>query len=701
MSTNLDAIFKPKSIAVIGASNKPGSIGSVIVNNLLRFEYRGNIYPVNPKTDKIQWLRCYPTVADIPEPIDQAIIVVPRDFVKDALEQCGKQGVKGVVTITAGFKEIGGEGIVRENELIEIIKRCNMRMVGPNCYGVVNTADDISLNSTFSKLNPLRGKVAFMSQSGALGEVVIDYTNKLHLGISMFASVGNKADISDNDILRYWKDDPTTEIILLYLENIEQPGEFIELAREISRRKPIFAVKAGRTAAGARAISSHTGVLAGGDAATDAVFRQCGIIRAPSIDELFDMAMAFANQPLLKGGSIAVITNAGGPGILATDAVESSGLKMAKFDKNTIEFLRANLMAVAAVNNPIDVIASGGPDAYGVAVEGALKDSNVDGLIVIFVPPILVDSRAVLKAMADKVRELNCGKTVLACLMGSPDGIAGAEYLRACNIPTYLFPESAARALAGMNSYRAWLAKPKGKKIDFKVKSEAARKIFERSAGAKNKTILGIDALKILAAYGIPVVKSAVAENQHELSKTIAAFEFPLVMKIDDPAIIHKTEAGGVVTGINSRAEALKAFKSLQGKSSIKRGAPVGLLVQKMITGGVEVIMGMNSDPTFGPLLMFGLGGIHVELLKDVAFRVNPITERDAAEMVEEVKGYPLLAGFRGSKNVNIKLLAETLLRLSRLVADFPQIKSLDINPFIVCPAGKKSAAVDARMILG
>ena len=716
MSANLDSIFKPKTIAVIGASNKPGSIGNVIVNNLLKYQYRGKIYPVNPKADKIGWLQCYPSALDIPDEVDLAIIVVPRDFVKSSLEQCGEKGVKGIVAITAGFKAIGGEGIDKENDLIEVVKKYNMRMVGPNCYGVVNTDEEISLNSTFSKLKPLRGKIAFMSQSGALGEVVIDYTNMLNLGFSMFASTGNKADISDIDILEYWKDDPTTEIILLYLENIEQPQKFTKLAKEITRHKPIFAVKAGRTAAGAKAISSHTGVLAGGDTATDAVFKQCGIIRIDTIDELFDVAQAFAAQPLLKGDRIAVITNAGGPGILATDAVEGLGLKMAKFEQKTIEFLKLNLQSMAAVTNPIDVIASGGPDAYGAAMEAVLTDKNVDGVIVIFVPPILVDSKAVLKAIADRVVKFNNNKTVLACLMGSPQGIAGSEQLTEINVPFYLFPESAARAMKAMTDYREVIDRPIGKTVKFTVKKDRANQIVEKALKDNHKAILGDEALKILSAYGIGIPRSATVKTQKELTSALAKLKLPVAMKIDDPSISHKTDVGGVVVNLTTKTEVIDAFKTMRKKFGVRghksttgklahgdgRYSPefAGVFIQQMVTDGTEIIMGMSDDPSFGPLIMFGLGGIHVEVLKDVAFKVHPLTDRDAAEMIYSVKGYPLLTGFRGASPVDIKVLQDTLLRLSQLVTDFPQFKSLDINPFIAGKDAKHSIAVDARFIL-
>jgi acetyl coenzyme A synthetase (ADP forming)-like protein len=700
MAGALDKIFKPKSIAVVGASTKEGTIGFVILNNLLRYNFRGKIYPINPKADSILSLKCFRSVLDVPDEIDQAIIVVSRDLVKPSLEECGQKGIGGIVTITAGFKEIGGEGIAKEEELMDIVRRFGMRMVGPNCYGIVNTDPSYSLNGTFSKLNPLHGKVAFLSQSGALGEVVLDYTNRLNLGISKFISIGNKADISDIDVLKYWQDDPATDVILLYLENIENAEKLLAISREITRKKPIIAVKAGRTASGARAISSHTGVLAGGDVGTGAFFDKCGILRAMSFEELFDGAMAFANQPLPEGDRIAVITNAGGPGVLATDAVESLGLKMARFEQETINFLRANLLPVAAVTNPIDVISSGGPEAYGAAVQAALLDPNVDGLIVIFVPPILVDHKAILNAVIDKVEKYADGKTVLSCLMGSPSGISGTEDLIAHNIPVYTFPDGAARGMRAMWQYRRILERPISKPIVFEIDQKRVREIVDSTVASGQKHIVGLDAMSILDAYGIGVAASARIKSIAELNGPLAKLKFPIAMKIDDPAVVHKTDRGGVILNIDSRDMARKAFETLRSKIADQSGEIAGIMIQEMISGGYETIIGMNRDPSVGPLMMFGLGGISVEIMKDVAFRITPVTENEAREMIRSIKGYRLLSGYRGMAAANIGILEETILRLSQLAVDYPEIESFDVNPFIVRSEGEVSAAVDARFVL-
>jgi acetyl coenzyme A synthetase (ADP forming)-like protein len=700
MDTSLDGIFRPRSIAVIGASTRKGTIGREILHNLIEFEFNGKVFPVNPKATVIHSIKCYSTILDVPDAVDLAIIIVPRDNVRAVLEQCAEKGVKGVVVITSGFKEIGEEGTEKEKEILEVVRRNNMRMIGPNCFGVLNTDPKYSVNATFSKTQPLKGNVGFMSQSGALGEAILDYAVQLNLGFSMFASVGNKADISGNDLLDYWNDDVNTELILLYLENFGDPRQFTRIARGISRKKPIVAVKAGRTAAGARAVSSHTGVLAGLDVGTDALFDQCGVQRVTSVDELFDVAIAFTHQPLPRGDRIAVITNAGGPGILATDAVVGLGMQMATLDKKTIKYLREKLPPIAAVTNPIDVIAAGGPDSYRVAMEAVLSDDNVDGVIVIFVPPIVVDHRAVIDAIGEMIEKYQNNKTVLGCFMGAPDGIAGTEKMAELKIPIYTFPESAAKAMWALTRYRKWIDRPEGKMVDFKVDRKRVKKVIDRAVEADRETILGEEALEILEAYGIGVARSMKASSSQDLKKAASELGFPLVMKIDDPGISHKTDVGGVVMDIRSQGELVEAFKQMKTEFGGKQKKFTGVTAQKMVKGGVETIMGMHDDPSFGPLIMFGLGGVYVEVMRDVAFRINPITDYDAEEMIKSVKGYPMLTGFRGSPAVDIKILENTLLRLSQLVSDFPIFESFDVNPFIVTDKAKDSKAVDARFIL-
>jgi acetyl coenzyme A synthetase (ADP forming)-like protein len=700
MKNSLDGIFRPRSIAVIGASSREGTIGHTILHNLIEHDFNGTVFPVNPKARVIHSIKCYSTVLDVPDAVDLAIIVVPSEFVAPTLEQCGAKGVKGVVVISSGFKEIGEEGVAKEGELMEIIRLHNMRMIGPNCFGVLNTASDISMNATFSRAQPPKGNVAFMSQSGALGEAILGYADELNLGFSMFASVGNKADVSGNDLLEYWRDDPQTEVVLLYLESLGNPREFTRIARGMTRKKPVVAVKAGRTDAGARAVTSHTGVLAGVDVGTDALFEQCGVLRVTSVDELFDTAVALTNQPLPRGDRIAVITNAGGPGILATDAVVSLGLKMARFQDKTLELLRKNLPAVASVSNPVDVIAAGGPDSYRTAMDAVLSDDNVDAVIVIFVPPVVVDHRAVINAIVEMIEKHKNDKTVLGCFMAVPSGVTGSEEMVKHKIPIYTFPESAAKAMAALVRRRKRMDKPEGKVVTFRVDGKRAEGIVNRTVESKYSAIVGREALDLLEAYGVNIARSIRAKTQREAEKAASELGFPVAMKIDDSRILHKTDVGAVSTDLRNEKEVANAFRAMKGKFSKTKHKFAGVFVQEMVQSGVETIIGMYQDPSFGPLMMFGLGGVYVEVMKDVAFRIHPVTNYNVEEMINSIKGYPLLTGFRGGPTVDLKCLEETILRLSQLVSDFPQLESFDVNPFIVTANRKTSKAVDARFVL-
>ncbi len=700
MPTGLDGIFKPRSIAVIGASTKKGTIGREILHNLIDSEFNGKVFPVNPKAHVIHSIKCYSTILDVPDAVDLAIIIVPRDHVAPALEQCGEKGVKGVVVISAGFKETGKEGAQKEKELLKIVRKYDLRMIGPNCFGVLNTDPDHSMNATFSKTKPLIGPIGFMSQSGALGEAILGYAKELNLGFSMFASVGNKADISGNELLEYWRDDPRTDIILIYLEDFGDPREFTRIARGITRSKPIVAVKAGRTDAGARAVSSHTGALAELDVGADALFDQCGVLRVTSIDELFDIAKALSTQPLPRGNRVAVITNAGGPGILATDALVNLGIDMATFEEKTLKNLRDNLPSAAAINNPVDVIASGGPDAYRMAVDTVLSDKNVDGVIVIFVPPIVVSHREVIDAIIEVIGKHKNTKTVLGCFMTEPSGVAGSEEFIKHKIPIYNYPESAAKAMSLLVRYRNWIDRPVGEVVSFDVDRERVKDIIDTVIKTGRRTILGEDALGILAAYGIRIAQSINAKTRQEIKNVDSQLGFPVIMKIDDPNITHKTDVGGVSADLRTKTEVLEAFRAMKKRFGGPGRDFAGVTIQELIKGGRETIIGMSQDPSFGPLMMFGLGGIYVEVMKDVAFKIHPVTDYDAEEMIKSIKSYPLLIGFRGAPAVDLKVLEETILRLSQLVNDFPQLESFDVNPFIVTPKAETSKAVDARFVL-
>lgn len=699
LQQQLDYFFKPQSIAVIGATSKEFTIGRAILHNMVINEFNGKIFPVNPKAEVIHSLKCYRSVLDIPDSVDMAVIMVKKELVAETLEQCGQKGIKAAITITSGFKEIGGAGVAEEKRVLEIAQKHNIRMIGPNCFGIFNTASEISLNATFSKTKPRRGKVAFISQSGALGEAILDYAYQIGLGFSLFASIGNKADLTENDFLEYLENDPNTEIILLYMENFADARGFSEIAARVARKKPIMAIKSGRSQAGAKAISSHTGVLATPDAGVQAMFEQCGIIRVETVDGLFDFTLAFVHQPLPKSNRVGIITNAGGPGIMATDAAVKAGLEVASLNEETTKYLRANLSDMAAVGNPIDVIASGGADSYRAAMEACFSDPNVDSIICIFVPPIVTDHLAVNKAIAETIDKHKNSKPVVGCFMNVPEIIAGSDELIKRNVPIYTFPEAAARAVSGMVRYSNFLNRPESKTAAFKVDKPAAAKIIESAVRAGTKAIMGQEAIAILEAYGINTAKTAPVKTLEQLKQISPKIGYPQVMKLDDPNVIHKTDVGGVALNLKSLDDATAAFNRMAEKLSGPQGF-AGVIIQQMIKGGVETIIGMNRDSSFGPLLMFGLGGVSVEIMKDVAFRVYPLTDNDADAMIRGIKGFKLLSGFRGSKPSDLDTLKETILRLSQLSGDFPQIESFDLNPFLSGDTKANSVAVDARFIL-
>lgn len=696
---SLDGIFRPRSVAVIGASATKQSIGRQTLHNLITSEFQGKVFPVNPTADVIHSIKAYPSIGAIPDEVDLGVIVVPRELVPKVARECGEKGVKGLVVISAGFKEAGEYGAKLETETLRIARKYGMRMVGPNCFGVVNTEPNVRLNATFGKTYPGRGKIAFVSQSGALGEAIMVHAQELNIGFSMIASVGNKADISGNDLLEYWGQDDETEIILMYIENFGNPRKFIRIARELSRRKPIVVVKSGRTAAGARAASSHTGALAAQDVTVDAFFEQTGVIRVDTVEQLFDVAAALANQPIPKGRRVAVATNAGGPAILAVDALVSHGLKAPRLSDSTCKKLRATLPPDTNVANPLDLIAGAGPKEFEQALKILKNDRSLDSLISIFVPPITVNPVDVSQAIINGVK--GSKKTVMACFMGVRSGSEGVALLKDHNIPVYKFPEDIGKTLERLAWYREWLDKPKGFTPHYEVDRATVQRIIKRSRRAGISEIVGSDALQILSAYGIAVSQYRSARSEAEAGKVADALGYPVVMKIRTPQILHKTEVGGVAVDLRSKGEVVAAFDKMQKKvekAGLKGEFSVDL--QKMLKGGVETVMGMTLDPMYGPLIMFGLGGVFVEVMKDVSFRVCPVSDVTAGDMISAIKSYPLLAGFRGAKKVDQATLQENIMRLSQLVNDFHDFAEIDINPFIATHKKGASAAVDARLLL-
>lgn len=700
MDRSLDAIFRPKSIAVVGASRRRGSIGREILHNLIEYEFNGPVFPINPKAEVIHSIKCYSTIHDVPDEVDLAVIVIPKEQAVEAVEECGKKGVKGIVMITAGFKEVGGKGLEREKKLAETIERTGMRMVGPNCMGVINTDPHYRLDATFAPSHPLEGNIGFLSQSGALGAAILDHAKELQLGFSMFVSVGNKVDVSGNDIVQYWEDDPKTQVILLYLESFGNPRKFTQLAREIVKKKPIIAVKSGRTRAGAQAASSHTGALAGLDVGTHALFEQCGVLRVNTVEELFDLAQAFSKQPIPKGKRIAVLTNAGGPGIMATDAIVNIGLQMATFSPETISKLREFLSPEASFSNPLDMIASANDVNYNRSLQILLDDQGVDGVIVIFVHPVYVDARKIAAAIIDVHKERN-DKPILCCFMGKKDEFSGVEELRESGIPVYLYPESAAMALAAMEKYNRIRTKSKGEVVVFDdVNKEAAQRIFDRALSEGRARLTDLEVNQVLAAYGIPMPRFIMVKSLEDSIRVSEQLSYPVVLKVVSQQVVHKSDVGGVILDLRNEAELVRGYMRLQNNIA-KLPYKVDdyeIMVQEMVSGGKELIMGMSYDPAFGPLIMFGLGGIYVEFLKDVNFRIYPLTDLDAREMITSLKGYRLLEGVRGEKGVNIEAICEALERLSQLIGDFACIQEMDLNPFIAFPEVEKCVALDARI---
>ncbi len=699
MRQSLKAIFEPKSVAVIGASTRRGTIGRETLHNILIAEFNGKVFPVNPKASVIHSIKAYSTILDVPDAVDLAIIIVRKEFVKDVVAQCGEKGVKGLVVISAGFSEVGPEGKKREQEVLQVVQEYGMRMIGPNCFGVVNTDPNVSLNATFGKVYPKCGRIGFITQSGAMGEAIMNHAKELGIGFSIVASIGNKADISSNDILAYLKDDPRTDIILMYLENFGNPRHFTQIAREVSRTKPIVVVKSGRTKLGAKAASSHTGALAGLDVGVDALFYQTGVMRVDTVEELFDVAKALSTQPVPKGRRVMVVTNAGGPGILATDALINNGLEMPALSPATIKKLKKFISSEASFSNPLDMVAGAGPKEFKLTLNTVKHDTHYDAIVPIFVPPVTVDQLEVAKNIHESLAD--CKRTVLACFMGAGRGSEGIEYLKEHNIPVYIYPEAIAKTLATICQYRERISQPRGKVRTFEVNSDKVRKIIDKTIQEGNNAIVGEQAIEILKAYGIPAAGYVYAYSAEEAAEKAKEVGYPVVMKISTPTVLHKTEMGGVKVDLRTDKEVVEAFRELRKRvGKIPEGEKFSVAMQKMISGGIETVMGMTTDPSFGPLIMFGLGGIYVEVMKDVSFRINPLTDEGAKEMIRSVRSYPLLTGFRGAQPVDLETVEEALLRLSQLVKDFDCFSEIDINPFIASPSKSKCKAVDARFII-
>jgi acetate---CoA ligase (ADP-forming) len=690
-AASMKKLFEPKSVAVVGAARERGKIGSEIFHNLVGAGFRGKIHPVNPRASKIAGRRCYPSVRDIPGPVDLAVLSIPAPAVEAAVDDCLAKGVQGLVIISAGFRETGEDGGRREAAILEKVRAAGIRMVGPNCMGLLNTDPRVRLNATFSPVYPPEGRVALSSQSGALGIALLDCARRLNLGISTFVSVGNKADVSGNDLVQYWAEDPRTDVILLYLESLRSPGLFSRIARRVARRKPIVAVKAGRSRAGARAASSHTGALAESDVVVDALFRQAGVIRTGTLEEFFDVATLVAHQPVPRGRRVAILTNAGGPGILAADACEAQNLAIAPLDPSTRERLAEGLPREAGLGNPVDMLASASAEQYRRCLRLLLEDDNVDAVLVIFIPPIVTGAEQVAKAIVRAAQGFPA-KPVLATFLGEEG--APPALIR---IPSYPFPERAAVALARAASYGEWRREPPGRVPRFSdVRREGARKVIDAALARGGGWLDPRQTESLLSAFGIPAAPIRLARDEKEAVAAARALGYPVVLKAVGPTIVHKTEVGGVRLDLSSDEAVRLAFGDLE-----KRLGPAmtEALVQKQVPGGVEVIVGATFDPTFGPLILYGSGGTLVELVADVAFRLHPLTDTDAVAMLSEVRGTARLRGWRGAPPADEDALRELILRVSALVEACPEVREMDLNPVTVLEKG--AAVLDARVRVG
>lgn len=697
----LDAFFEPKSVAIIGASNDPEKLGHAVVKNLIDCGYvnHGKIFPINLSAEEILGYQAFPSVSDVPDEIDLAVIVIPYPHVPAALRTCGEKEIPAVIVISAGFREAGKEGLEREMELISIAKEFDLRLVGPNCLGVIDTFTP--MNASFSAGMPPGGPLAFMSQSGALGTAVLDIALSGRLGLSRFVSLGNKADVDEIDLLNAWVEDENSRVILIYTEGMPNGQEFIQAARQVSKKKPIVAIKSGVTQSGSRAVASHTGSLAGSEQAYQAAFYQAGVLRAETMESLFDIALALGYQPELTGDRIAIVTNAGGPGILATDALEHSGLKLARLRNETIKDLEQFLPDAASAANPVDVLGDARADRYNFALETVISDPNVDAVLVVLTPQAMTEIEKTAEAVGNVA--VSSEKPILACFMGEKQVKAGIEILQSNNVPNYPFPERAAQAFRSMAEYNKIRSRPEPEYVEFDVDHQAVKDVFEKVRSEGRASVGDAETRQILKAFNLRIPRSEIAENPDEAIEIAREIGYPVVLKIASPDILHKTDVGGVRVGLQNQTDVRDAFELMvyRAQRYVPEAHIWGCLVQEMVpSGGLEVLVGMNRDPQFGPLVTFGLGGIYVETLKDVTFRVAPFSRLEAEEMLSEIRAHALLDGVRGQPEVDKDAIVDTLLRIGQLVQDFPDIVELDINPLVVYPRGEGAIALDMRVVL-
>lgn len=699
--SDLSYLFNPKNVAVIGASASPEKIGYAIVDNMIKSGFKGKIFPINPKEKEILGLPCHPNIGKLEGQVDLAVISVPAKFCVQVARECGEAGVKGAIVITAGFKEIGGEGLKLERELQEVGKHYNMRLVGPNCVGLMDT--HAPLNASFATGFPDKGNISFISQSGAMVIAILDWSFQTGLGFSRFISLGNKSDLSEIDFIECCTADPNTKVILLYAEDVADGEKFVRVCTEASKVKPIVILKSGTSTAGAQAASSHTGALAGSNRAYDTAFRQSGILRADNMSELFDLGHAFSTQPLPSGNRVAIITNSGGPAIIATDAIEKSGLKMARFDKATVDQLHENLPAESNIYNPIDVLGDARVDRFKFALKMVYEDENVDSVIVILSPTAVAEPEETARAVLEFKKKYP-DKPLFAVYMGGKTLVQGKEILLKAEVPTFTFPESAVTALEGMVRYADFRRAKEAAPLlpPPKVERNIVKATFYDVLKDRRVLLLAHESSQILDAYGIPVNRTYLTTSAAEACRISEKIGFPVVLKVSSPRIAHKTDVGGVEIGLHNRREVERAYKRIMERvTRYMPDAPIyGIEISKMVDDGIEVIIGMSRDIQFGPMIAFGLGGIYVNLLKDVSFRLaSALNNRQAIEeMIAETKAYTLLKGYRGQKSADMDALIDAIYRTARLVQDFEEITEMDINPLRVYAKG--ASGLDVKITI-
>lgn len=701
MNTDFNKFFYPKSIAVVGASSKEGTLGYELLGNLLKFGYKGKLYPINPKADTIHDLKCYKSLSDIEDAVDLAVIMLGKNFVLQSIDECKDKNIDSVIVITAGFKEVGEEGVTLEQDLMSKVKKYGMRLVGPNCMGIINTKSDVLMNGTFIKGTPVAGGIGFVSQSGALGAAVLKIIEKFDIGFSQFLSIGNKADVSENDLIEYWKTNKDVGVITAYLESFYDSKEFLNICRDVTKHKPVIAIKAARTSAGMKAASSHTGALASADTIAQTLFEQSGVIRVDSVEDMFNLAKAFDRAKLLAGNRVGILTNAGGPAILTVDEADKCGLDVVNLSENTKSKLREIVLPEASVNNPVDLLPPANAQVYGKAAEIMLADENVDAGILILGPPLMYDTVEITKNLCEAANK--SGKCAIVVVMSQDEIIADVAKVAPERPPVFNSAEKAAWAIGEMLKYKKHKETQDGVVKKFNVNSKGVKSIIKKYKTG-NVYLDFNDVYDILNHYEMPIVETKISRNVQHSIYDANQIGFPVVAKVFGRELVHKSDVGGVVLNIQDEEELInvesRIIAGLKEKGIDSKLEGFILQPFTKIEDGVETILGAFEDKQAGHLLMFGLGGIFVEVFKDVKFRVAPLTDFDAQSMIKSIKSYEILKGIRGKKSVDIDFIEENLLKLSQLVTDFPEFSEIDLNPFVFSPNRNKSKILDARIKL-